>query len=62
MFILVFLEYQNMYVCFRCGNCQQSDLKRNRDAGAYNEYKFAGLTGPTENAVSNFLIMQKFSN
>jgi hypothetical protein len=45
IFILVFLEYQNMCVCFRCGNSQQSHLKRNRDAGAYNEYKFAGLTG-----------------
>jgi hypothetical protein len=41
---------------------QQSHLKRNKDAGAYNEYKFAGLTGPTENDLSNFLRMHKFSN
>jgi hypothetical protein len=30
---------------------QQSHLKRNKDAGAYNAYKFAGLTGLTKTGV-----------
>ena len=33
---------------------QQNHIKRNKDAGAYNEYKFAGLTGLTENDVPEF--------
>jgi len=33
---------------------QQSRLNRNKDVGAYNEYKLAGRTGLTENDVSEF--------